>query len=624
VATQSVTRAAIHGRNRRRSAFDPLRRAKFSTITADKSRAIIASGSLVAVTGATLTASIAITPSSPTELAAPDPTEIIPPAIRSHTVLDRVVSPASRTGERAALAKTVAEAGPPNAALAAAAQALSIAEALEPSQTIADAAVLAEIEKATATVADLLARVESHAATVEPTADEFNDAPRATGAFAEIAAGLTASDDIQSTTPDSVYPAATQTSTPIFDVSENAAADSQTPATAVVPDITAIDDEYRTEDVANLVANVHYGDEDVEASEIAATNVESEVAAPDPIAQRDIPNTEVEPESAAPETEQGEAATADADADVSSGAVAQEAIAPVTATGLSLDASSDVAHVDEPSNVDLADQSSESTRDEADLPPSSVVVEPGELAEPEELPSDEDPDAEDSEAAGIADDGGEAEAGLATPEQPEPATPVEIAAEEVLTAALLEATATLDALLLDAQALAPTGVTPAPMTAVDVLAFQAGEAQASAVELAQLVGSTSGLANGQLPEAVLCHLPGTERSKLRCDAAAQFARLNEAFKAEFGYDIAITDSYRSYAEQVSVKATKGYLAATPGTSNHGWGLALDLGSGISDRGSAQYQWMAENAGLFGWVNPDWAQPGGSKLEPWHWEYEPLA
>jgi LAS superfamily LD-carboxypeptidase LdcB len=30
--------------------------------------------------------------------------------------------------------------------------------------------------------------------------------------------------------------------------------------------------------------------------------------------------------------------------------------------------------------------------------------------------------------------------------------------------------------------------------------------------------------------------------------------------------------------------------------------------------------MKENAGQFGWVHPAWAQQGGSKPEPWHWEF----
>jgi hypothetical protein len=30
--------------------------------------------------------------------------------------------------------------------------------------------------------------------------------------------------------------------------------------------------------------------------------------------------------------------------------------------------------------------------------------------------------------------------------------------------------------------------------------------------------------------------------------------------------------------------------------------------------------MKANAGTFGWVHPDWAEPSGSKPEPWHWEF----
>nr|WP_284291327.1 M15 family metallopeptidase [Angustibacter aerolatus] len=87
-----------------------------------------------------------------------------------------------------------------------------------------------------------------------------------------------------------------------------------------------------------------------------------------------------------------------------------------------------------------------------------------------------------------------------------------------------------------------------------------------------------------------------------------------------GRDLAVTDSYRSYAAQVSTKARKGNLAATPGTSNHGWGLAIDFGGGIQTTGSTAHAWMLTHAGHYGWVHPAWARPGGSKPEPWHWEY----
>jgi D-alanyl-D-alanine carboxypeptidase len=72
---------------------------------------------------------------------------------------------------------------------------------------------------------------------------------------------------------------------------------------------------------------------------------------------------------------------------------------------------------------------------------------------------------------------------------------------------------------------------------------------------------------------------------------------------------------------VSTKAAKGYLAARPGTSNHGWGLAADLG--VGGYASADYAWMRANAPAFGWDNPGWARPGGTKAEPWHWEFNPM-
>ncbi len=33
-----------------------------------------------------------------------------------------------------------------------------------------------------------------------------------------------------------------------------------------------------------------------------------------------------------------------------------------------------------------------------------------------------------------------------------------------------------------------------------------------------------------------------------------------------------------------------------------------------------FDWLTANASSYGWVHPGWAQPGGSKPEPWHWEF----
>lgn len=126
--------------------------------------------------------------------------------------------------------------------------------------------------------------------------------------------------------------------------------------------------------------------------------------------------------------------------------------------------------------------------------------------------------------------------------------------------------------------------------------------------------------NGRIPATELAHPASAPTHLFRPDAAEAFDRLNAAYRARFGVSITVTDSYRDYAGQVRAKATKGHLAAEPGTSNHGWGIAADLAGGLQSYGTAPYAWMRANAPRFGWDNPTWARPGGSKNEPWHWEF----
>ena len=132
--------------------------------------------------------------------------------------------------------------------------------------------------------------------------------------------------------------------------------------------------------------------------------------------------------------------------------------------------------------------------------------------------------------------------------------------------------------------------------------------------------STTAVANGFLPRTALCPLAGAAAEALRADAAAAFDRLSAASLAERGTRLCVTDSYRSYARQVDVFARKPSLAAVPGTSRHGYGLALDLGCGVESFGTEAYRWMKANGPRFGWVHPSWAEPGGSMPEPWHWEH----
>lgn len=125
--------------------------------------------------------------------------------------------------------------------------------------------------------------------------------------------------------------------------------------------------------------------------------------------------------------------------------------------------------------------------------------------------------------------------------------------------------------------------------------------------------------NGNLSKDGLCELWGTG-TYARADAAVALAALNESYVQTFGVNMGVTDGYRTLSSQYSLKSTKGGLAATPGKSEHGWGLAVDLRP-ETYQSAAKTKWLRANAPLFGWDNPAWARPGGSgATEPWHWEY----
>ncbi|MCU1346757.1 MAG: D-alanyl-D-alanine carboxypeptidase [Acidimicrobiia bacterium] len=117
--------------------------------------------------------------------------------------------------------------------------------------------------------------------------------------------------------------------------------------------------------------------------------------------------------------------------------------------------------------------------------------------------------------------------------------------------------------------------------------------------------------NGHIPLSALAPI-GVGTHRLWGPAAASFQRMNaEAAKA--GVKIGATDSYRSYDQQVQLVQQKGLyseggLAAPPGQSKHGWGVALDVD--VDSRGLA---WLRANGARFGFYET-------TPREPWHWEY----
>lgn len=125
--------------------------------------------------------------------------------------------------------------------------------------------------------------------------------------------------------------------------------------------------------------------------------------------------------------------------------------------------------------------------------------------------------------------------------------------------------------------------------------------------------------NGNLSDHGLCELWG-DGDRLRADAATALAAMNEVFSAKFGRDICLVSSYRTLSKQYELSYTRAGFAARPGTSMHGWGLAIDL-CGQETSNSEIYGWLRENGPTYGWDNPAWARPGGvGAYEPWHFEF----
>jgi len=117
--------------------------------------------------------------------------------------------------------------------------------------------------------------------------------------------------------------------------------------------------------------------------------------------------------------------------------------------------------------------------------------------------------------------------------------------------------------------------------------------------------------NGRIPRELLT-LVGIGQHRLWGPAAEAFKSMRAAAAAD-GIDISITDSYRSFDQQVTLAAEKGLTsnggwAATPGTSEHGWGLAVDV-----DVDKGGLAWLRANGATYGFVE-------AVSREPWHWEY----
>jgi hypothetical protein len=97
------------------------------------------------------------------------------------------------------------------------------------------------------------------------------------------------------------------------------------------------------------------------------------------------------------------------------------------------------------------------------------------------------------------------------------------------------------------------------------------------------------------------------------EAAAAASAMFAAARADGITELRVVYSYRTLATQKIKWANfqaGGNLAAIPGTSNHGWAVALDLG-GLTDRALA---WLRNNMRRFGFIND-------VSSENWHVTYQ---
>lgn len=148
--------------------------------------------------------------------------------------------------------------------------------------------------------------------------------------------------------------------------------------------------------------------------------------------------------------------------------------------------------------------------------------------------------------------------------------------------------------------------------------------------------------NGRIPaeeltrsEALARNLSGDKPFLIEA-AAKSFDKMIAAFdKASFPGKQAITftDGYRSIERQRALKKKYGKFAASPGTSVHGLGMAVDMWWGVMTKTGKSYstrpvgyrhpnyQWFHKNAHKWGWYNPaKLRDDAGSIDEFWHWEY----
>ncbi len=110
------------------------------------------------------------------------------------------------------------------------------------------------------------------------------------------------------------------------------------------------------------------------------------------------------------------------------------------------------------------------------------------------------------------------------------------------------------------------------------------------------------------------HIKGTSLEGLHPEMMVRLKAMSVEYHQMTGKDIKVADAFRTYEQQVALKQQKPDHAATPGKSNHGYGLAVDINQNTAND-LAQRGLLAKH----GLMRPMMNRAPGHKYEPWHIE-----
>lgn len=109
------------------------------------------------------------------------------------------------------------------------------------------------------------------------------------------------------------------------------------------------------------------------------------------------------------------------------------------------------------------------------------------------------------------------------------------------------------------------------------------------------------------------------------EAAVSLQAMAAVYKSQTDDEFDVTSAYRDIKTQKQVFQRQDHrrypLASSPGSSDRGWGIIIDVPGGNDNDLSYQQAWMVDNAGKFGWEMVAPPTSTGVYKQPQHWIYD---